>query len=258
MDLGIKDKLFVVTGATSGFGKAIFESLVAEDAHVIINARGEERLIELQKLNKGKIEIVAGDITTDATLSELIRKIGDRKLDGIVVNASGPPAATFQHTDLGDWDDAYALLLRWKVKLTKLILPLMIKNHYGRILFIESISVKQPIENLVLSNSLRMAVVGFMKTLSQEVAQDGITCNILAPGYHSTPAMERLYINKSNLLGINADEARAIFEKEVSVGRLGQTEEFASLATWLLSSLSGYITGQTISVDGGLVKGSMG
>jgi len=258
MDLGIKDNLFLVTGASSGFGKAIFEALIAEGGHVIINARGEDRLKTLQANNPKKIEYVAGDITTDVTLSEMVRRIGDRKLHGVVVNASGPPAGSFNSTDLGDWDDAYAQLLRWKVKFTKLILPLMRRNTYGRLLFIESVSVKQPLENLVLSNSLRMAVVGFVKTLSQEIAPDGITCNILAPGYHDTPAMERLYIKKSNLLGINVDEARTKYEEEVAVGRLGETAEFASLATWLLSSKSGYITGQTISVDGGLVKGSLG
>lgn len=258
MDLGIKNNLFVVTGATSGFGKAIADSLLEEGAKIIINARGEDRLKEIQAEYPDQIEIVAGDITTDVTLSELIRKIGDRKLHGIVVNASGPPAAAFFNTELDDWDSAYRQLLRWKVKLTKLILPILKKNTYGRLVFIESVSVKQPIENLVLSNSLRMAVVGFVKTLSREVAEHGITCNILAPGYHSTPAMERLYIKKSNLLGINVDEARNIFAQEAAVGRLGEADEFASLATWLLSEKSGYITGQTISVDGGLVKGSMG
>ncbi len=258
MDLEIRDKLFVVTGATSGFGRSIMLSLIHEGAKIIINARGEERLLELKNLYPNQIEIVVGNITSDVTLSDLIRKIGDRKLYGIVINASGSPAATFNNTELGQWDEAYALILRWKVKLTKLILPLMEKNKYGRLLYIESIGVKQPIENLILSNSLRMAVVGFVKTLSREIAKNGITCNILAPGYHNTPSMDRLYLNKSALLGINGSEAKSIFENEVAVGRLGNSDEFASLATWLLSEKSGYITGQTISVDGGLVKGSMG
>lgn len=258
MNLDLKDNLFVVTGATSGFGKAITETLVAEGAHVIMNARGAERLKEMKAKYGTQVEMVCGDITTDVTLSELIRKIGDRKLHGILINASGPPAGSFNNTELGDWDDAYKQLLRWKVKLTKLILPIMEEYGYGRMVFIESASVKQPIENLVLSNSLRMAVVGFVKTLSGEVATSGITCNILAPGYHATSAMERLFINKSVLLGIDIDAAKSEFEKEVAVGRLGDPMEFASLATWLLSEKSGYITGQTISVDGGLIRGSMG
>ena len=258
MELGIENNLFVVTGATSGFGKAIVESLIHEGAKLIINARGKQKLLEIQALFPNQIDILPGDITTDATLSNLVRKIGDRKLHGIVINASGPAASSFRKTILGDWDNAYATLLRWKVKLTKLILPIMEKNQYGRLVFIESVSVKQPQENLILSNSLRMAVVGFVKTLSQEVAPSGITCNILAPGYHSTPTMKKLYIEKSAMLGINVNDAQSIFEKEVAVGRIGETEEFASLATWLLSHKSAYITGQTISVDGGLIKGSMG
>jgi 3-oxoacyl-[acyl-carrier protein] reductase len=258
MDLSLKDNLFVVTGATSGFGKAIAVTLVGEGANVIINARGNERLEKFQSEYPDQLEIIPGNITTDAVLSALVRKIGDRKLHGIVINAGGPPAGSFNKTDLKEWDSAYHQLLRWKVKLTQMILPLFEENSYGRMIFIESISVKQPIENLILSNSLRMAVVGFVKTLSQEIADLGITCNILAPGYHATPAMERLFIKKSSLLGINVEEARSEFEKEVLVGKLGDPMEFASLATWLLSEKSGYITGQTISVDGGLNKGSLG
>ena len=258
MDLNLKNNLFVVTGATSGFGKAIVMTLLNEGAKVIINARGEERLKKMAEEYPDQLEIIPGNITTDAVLSELIRKIGDRKLSGVLVNAGGPPAGSFNSMELKDWDNAYNQLLRWKVKLTKMILPILEEQHDGRLLCSESISVKRPIENLILSNSLRMAVVGFVKTLSQEVADKGITCNILAPGYHATPAMERLFINKSTLLGINVEEARAEYEKEVVVGKLGDPMEFASLACWILSEKSSYITGQTISVDGGLFKGSHG
>jgi 3-oxoacyl-[acyl-carrier protein] reductase len=131
-------------------------------------------------------------------------------------------------------------------------------QQYGRILYIESVSVKQPVENLVLSNSLRLAVVGFVKTLSQEIADKGITLNILAPGYHATPAMERLFSHKSMLLGITQAQAQQQYESETKMSKLGNPENLASLAIWLLSEKSSFITGQTISVDGGLVKGTMG
>lgn len=254
MNLNLTDNLFVVTGATSGFGKAIAEALIRENAKVIINARGEEKLLEFQKAFPENIEYIAGDITTDATISTLVRKIGDRKLSGLVVNAGGPPAKSFIQTQLNDWDKAYESILRWKVKITKEILPLLERHSYGRIVYIESASVKQPIDNLVLSNSLRLAVVGFVKTLSQEIAHKGITLNILAPGYHATPAMERLFDNKSIQQGITTSEAKSEFEKEILVGKMGEPEDLASLATWLLSPYSRYITGQTISVDGGLIK----
>ena len=181
-------------------------------------------------------------------------QIGKRDLEGVVINAGGPPASSFMETKLKDWDDAYDNVLRWKVKLTKEIIPVLSKNKYGRLLYIESASVKQPIENLVLSNSLRLAVVGFVKTLSQEIADQGITLNIIAPGYHETPAMDRLFAKKSSLTGISKKAAKAEFEKQTATGKMGEPEDLASLATWLLSPHSKYITGQTISVDGGLIK----
>ncbi|MBT8230087.1 MAG: SDR family oxidoreductase, partial [Bacteroidia bacterium] len=214
----------------------------------------EEKLKDLQANFPDQIEILPGDITTDATISKLILLIGKRDLSGIVVNAGGPPAKSFARTSISDWDKAYETLLRWKVKLTKEILPLFQKNNYGRVVYIESSSVKQPIDNLILSTSLRLSVVGFVKSLSQEIAAEGINLNILAPGYHATPAMERLFINKSAQLGITPEEAKVQFEQEILVGRMGNPGDLASLACWLLSPLSGYITGQTISIDGGLIK----
>ena len=257
MDLGITGRLYVVTGATSGFGKAIADCLIAEGAKVIINARGEERLNEIKAIHPEQIEIIAGDITTDATISALINKIGDRQLDGALINAGGPPAKSFISTELGDWDNAYKNILRWKVKLTKALLPKFIEQSYGRFVYIESASVKQPIENLVLSNSLRLAVVGFVKTMSLEIAADGVTCNIIAPGYHSTPAMEHLFENKRDTTGVTIEEARKVFENQTKVGHLGKAKDLATLAIWLLSPGSSYVTGQTIAVDGGLVSNTL-
>ncbi len=257
MDLAISQQLFVVTGSTSGFGRAIAKLLLSEGAAVILNARGEEKLNSLQAEFPKSAEILAGDITSDATISELIRKIGDRKLNGILINAGGPPASSFIATEMQEWDQAYQTVLRWKVKLTKAILPLMQANDYGRIVYIESASVKQPIENLVLSNSLRLAVVGFVKTLSQEVAKAGITLNVLAPGYHNTSAMKRLFQKKSELSGVTLDQAKEVFENQTMVGSLGEADDLATLAVWLLSPASKYVTGQTITIDGGLVSNTL-
>lgn len=258
MDLLLKNKLFAVTGSTSGFGLAIVKHLIDEGAHVIVNARKEEGLVDLYNKHSDQIEILQGDITTDAVIANLFRIIGQRPLDGIVVNAGGPPAKSFMETEMSDWDHAYQTILRWKIKITYEILDKMIPQGYGRIMYIESAAVKQPLDNLVLSNSMRLAVVGFVKTLSNEIAQHGITANILAPGYHATPAMERLFEKKSMLLGISPLDARKIFENETKSGKLGDPSEFATLALWLLSPHSSFITGQTISVDGGLIKGTMG
>lgn len=258
MEYDINDNLFVVTGATSGFGSAVAHALINQGAHIIANARGEERLMELKNKYPGKVDILPGDITTDATISQLLRLIGDRYIHGILVNAGGPPAMSFIKTDLSDWDKAYETVLRWKIKITKSLLPIFLKQKYGRYVFIESASVKQPIENLVLSNSIRLAVVGFVKTLSQEIADSGINLNILAPGYHATPAMERLFTHKAMLLGISPEEAKKEFEAESKMGKLGNPDDLATLALWLLSKHSSFVTGQTISVDGGLIRGVMG
>jgi 3-oxoacyl-[acyl-carrier protein] reductase len=258
MNIEISNQLFIVGGATSGFGKAIAEALIAEGAHIIAIARGEEKLLALRTAAPNQVEILAGDLSNPSILQSLINKVGDRQVHGILVNAGGPPAKTVMETTLEDWDNAYQTLLRWKVALTQAFVPAMIKYGYGRILYIESSTVKQPLENLVLSNSLRVAVVGMVKTLSQEIAKSGVTLNIIGPGSHNTPAIDRIYKKKSEQTGVPFDEVRAAAIQQIPVGALGEAADFASLAIWLLSPLSRFITGQTITVDGGAVKGIMG
>jgi len=258
MDLGIKNQLFVVGGATSGFGKAIALSLINEGASIIAIARNLDKLHELKAVAPSQVEIIEGDITQDGTIDKISATIGERQLHGALINAGGPPAKTFMETTLEDWDNAYKHLLRWKVNITQQLVPKMKEHQYGRMVYIESSSVKQPLENLVLSNSIRLAVVGFVKTLSQEIAKSGITLNVMGPGSHDTPAIERIYNKKAEQSGIAAADARRQGIQQIPVGRLGRPEDFASLATWLLSPASGYITGQTITVDGGMVKAVFG
>jgi 3-oxoacyl-[acyl-carrier protein] reductase len=258
MDLRIKDQLFIVCGASSGFGRAIAQNLHQEGARLIINARNKRKLSELAAELGERVETLAGDITQESTLAELIKLLGERTPQGLVVNAGGPPAMKVEESRIADWDDAYRSLLRWKVMITQALLGRMKEAGYGRMLYVESISVKQPVENLVLSNSLRMAVVGMVKTLSNEVANAGVTLNVMAPGYHATAAIDRLVAKKQEQSGMNADEILAGYTSSIPVGFMGSTADFASLACWLLSPHSRYITGQTISVDGGRVAGSMG
>lgn len=258
MNLEINNQLFIVGGATAGFGKAVAEALLNEGANIIAVARTEEKLHALQKTHPYKVEILAGDITQSETIKKLLTLIGGRQIHGALINAGGPPAMTVMETKLEDWDNAYKNVMRWKIELTQALIPAMGNNKYGRLLYIESASVKQPMENLVLSNSMRLAVVGFVKTLSQEIAHEGITLNILAPGYHATSAMDRLFKKKSEQTGMSIDDAMLQYVNQTRVGFLGTAEDFASLAVWLLSPHSKYLTGQTISVDGGVIKGTMG
>lgn len=256
MNLELTNQLFIVGGATSGFGKAVATALLNEGANVIVVARGEQKLNE-QYNAQPNAEIVVGDITVHETIEQLRKVVDDRQLHGMLVNAGGPPAKTVLETTLNDWDDAYAKILRWKVEITQAFVPAMSKAGYGRIVYIESSSVKQPIENLVLSTSLRLAVVGMVKTLSQEIAKSGVTLNILGPGSHNTPAIDRLYHKKSEQTGLEFDEIKKAAIQQIPVGRLGQADDFASLAVWLLSRQSGFVTGQIIMVDGGAVRSTL-
>jgi 3-oxoacyl-[acyl-carrier protein] reductase len=256
MTLDLKGNLFLVGGATSGFGKAVATALLKEDARVIVIARSAEKLKELYEPEL-QAEIFSGDLTEPGTIEQLKQQVGNRQVHGILVNAGGPPAKTVLETTLTDWDEAYHNLLRWKVALTQTFVPGMIKSGYGRIVYIESSSVKQPIENLVLSTSLRLAVTGMVKTLSQEIARSGVTLNILGPGSHNTPAIDRLYQKKSEQTGLSIEEVKKKAIDQIPVGQLGEAADFASLALWLLSPMSRYVTGQTILVDGGMVKGTL-
>lgn len=254
MNLQMHNQLFIIGGATSGFGKAIAEALLAEGARIIAVARGEEKLKILQAVAPAQIEILAGDLSDSAVIKQLVALLGDRQLHGLVINAGGPPAKTVLETTLEDWDNAYHSLLRWKVELTQALVPKMMAQQYGRVVYIESSSVKQPLENLVLSSSLRVAVVGMVKTLSQEIAKTGVTLNILGPGSHDTPAINRIYQKKSEQTGLPVAEIREKAIAQIPVGSLGLSSDFASLALWLLSPLSRYVTGQTITLDGGSVR----
>lgn len=258
MDLGIKDQLFLVGGATSGLGRGVADALLAEGARLLAVARTEEHLKELQAQAPDRIDILAGDLSEPAIVQQLTARLIAQPLAGILVNAGGPPAMPAMDTELADWDQAYRQVLRWKVQLLQGLLPGMRQRRYGRIVFVESISVKQPVANLVLSTSLRMAVVGWVKTLSQELGGSGVTLNILAPGYHDTARVQSLLRDTARRQGSTADEVRRQITQNIPEKTMGDPADFGSLAAWLFSRHSGYLNGQTISVDGGVVKGSFG
>jgi 3-oxoacyl-[acyl-carrier protein] reductase len=257
MNLQIKDKKFIVCGATSGFGLAITKLLVADGAAVIAIARNENNLRELKDAYSESIEIFPGDITESKTIAALVKFTSNKNIEGILVNAGGPPAMKFVETKIKDWDEAYNKILRWKVEITQAFLQQFLKRSYGRFVFIESSSVKQPLENLVLSTSLRLSVVGMVKTLSQELPDKGITFNILAPGYHLTPAIERIIDKKAKDEKISKKQAQKLLEDRIPMQKAGNVDNFASLALWLLSPLSEYVTGQVYAVDGGVLKGTL-
>jgi len=258
MDLNIKNQRFIVCGASSGFGRAIAEQLLTESASIIAVARRREKLVELDKAFPGKVATVAGNLLKNETHDRIAKAVSNDPLHGVILNAGGPPALTPLETSINDWDEAYKQVMRWKVELLLRLVPHFTAAQYGRVLFVESQSVKQPIPTLVLSNAFRAGIVGFAKSMAQEVADEGVTVNVLAPGSHDTPAIERVIQKKVEASGESYKEVKKQMETAIPVGRFGKATEIASLAAWLLSPHSSYLTGQTLSHAGGHIKGLFG
>jgi 3-oxoacyl-[acyl-carrier protein] reductase len=258
MNLQISDQRFIVCGASSGFGEAIAKQLLIEGASVVLVARRGDLLEEKFSHFKEKAQIVEGSLIYSETLDKIETSARSRPLHGILFNAGGPPTGTPFQTKMDDWDAAWHLVMRWKVDLALRLAPIFRDSNYGRMLFIESRSIKEPIPSLTLSNAFRAGVAGFAKTLAYEVAPHGVTVNILAPGAHKTPAIDRVIKNNSSVKGISYEKAEDEMKQSIPVGRMGTAEELASLASWLLSPHSGYVTGQTLSHDGGAIHGLFG
>lgn len=258
MDLKIADQRFIICGASSGFGYAIAKQLLIEGASVVAVARRGDKLNEQFHHFHEKVEVIEGSLIYSDTLDKIEKSAKKSPFHGIVLNAGGPPTGTPLQTDMKDWDAAWQLVMRWKIDLALRIAPLLKGAGYGRMVFIESQTVKQPLPTLVLSNAFRAGIAGFAKSLALEIAKSGVTVNLLAPGSHETPAIERVIKNNSSIKGISFDQAKTELESNIPVGRMGTAEEFASLAAWILSPHSGYVTGQTISHDGGIVAGLFG
>ena len=247
----------LVCGATSGFGFAVAQTLLEKSEPVLGIARREEKLNRM-KTDYDNFDFIAGDLTQEETIDRIADFLNDHAVKAVFINSGGPPAAAFLETKLADWDKAYEDIFRWKVKLALLLSDYMKKQEYGRIVFLESASVKQPIPNLVLSTSLRMAVVGMARTMADELAEDGVTVNVLAPGSHDTNALQRLYVKAGEKQNISLDQAKEQFKQKTGMKRLGNPIELASLASWLLSKDAGFVTGQTITAAGAAVKGVFG
>lgn len=257
MNLSLKEQKFILTGASDGFGFSIAKALVREGASVILNARNEEKLQNVKKKLNGKVDMIPGDVTSDSTLERISEEFKKNDVHGLLVNSGGPPATSFEDSALPGWDEAYLSVLRWKVDLMLRTIPYFKKQGYGRVVFIESASVKQPIQNLVYSNSIRMAVVGFVKTLAQEIAGSGVNINIIAPGYHKTSAVERIIKKKSEKEGITYEEAENSIRESIPLKRTGDPDDLANFALWLLSSSSAFVSGQVYYIDGGFVQSTL-
>jgi len=263
MDLGLKDRVALVTASSKGIGRAVAWALAREGAKLVICSR-----------NKAVLEQTADDIFLGTGVSVFPLAVDLASLEGIdwlmeetldlfgrvdilVTNAGGPRPGHFEMIEEADWMHAVQLNLMSVVRLCRAVIPSMKKQRWGRIINLASVSVKQPIDNLLLSNTLRPGVVGLTKSLSQELAEFNILVNAVCPGFILTDRVEELLAARSKQSGESMETLKAQRLADIPLGRIGDPGELANLVAFLASDRASYITGTTIPVDGGMVKGLM-
>jgi 3-oxoacyl-[acyl-carrier protein] reductase len=261
MDFGIKDRVAIVAAASKGIGFATALELAREGARVFLCSRDEKRAdLAAREIHEQTGTPVAGfraDVTDQTSVEQFVEVVNERAghVDILVTNAGGPPAGTFDQTDLDAFRKAFELNGLSAIRLAKLVLPAMRERKWGRIINITSVSVKQPIDGLILSNTVRAALTGWAKTVANEVAPDGITINNVAPGYTLTERQEELARSRAQATGKSMEEIVATWATQGPMGRIGKPEEIAAAIAFLASERASYITGVTLQVDGGWVRG---
>ena len=261
MDLGIKGKVALVAGASQGMGRASALSFAREGAKVSICARGEAALNEaaamIRKETGGEVLSMVADMAKVEDIQRFVKKSTEHfgRVDIIVNNAGGPPPGEFMKFTDEDWNNAYNLSFMSTMRMTREAVPHMRKVGGGRVINITSYSVKEPIAGLVLSNAVRSAVIGMAKTLSRELATDNILINNVCPGRIDTERAQKLNKARADRLKRPIEEINREMAAEVPLGRYGTAEEAADLIVFLGSERASYITGTTIQIDGGLVRG---
>lgn len=256
MDLGLKGKRALVTGASSGLGAAAATALAMEGVELVINSRNESRLEaaarEIFEKSGLRPKICAADISRATDIQRLDSEVGP--VDILISNTGGPPPGQFTTLPGEHWQEAADLLLVSAINLTRMVIDGMIRRKWGRLIYITSIGVLQPIDDLILSNTYRAGVVGLCKTISNNYAKHGITANCVCPGYTATERLARLAASRAEETGTSAEKIVEAFASLVPAGRIGKPEELAALITFLASDKAAYITGTSIPVDGGAVK----
>jgi len=260
MDLGLKGKVAVICAASKGLGRAVAHELAAEGASIVMCARGEKALNaardEIARATNAKTLAIVADVATLDDLDKIAAQALERfgRVDILVNNAGGPPSGPFEKHNWVDWQSAVELTLRSAVELTRRLLPGMRERHWGRVLNITSIAAKQPVEGLMLSNSIRAAVTGWARTLANEVARDNITVNNILPGFTRTERVQELNKAAAAREGLAVEEVERKTEGQIPMRRMAEPEEFAAAVAFLASERASYITGQSIAVDGGWIR----
>jgi 3-oxoacyl-[acyl-carrier protein] reductase len=261
MKLGIEGKIALVAAASRGLGRAVAEELAREGAHLVLCARGADALRETAAAIRAETGVTVIEVVADLSEAEGVARVTQRALeefgrvDILVTNAGGPPAGPFEAHSSAVWENAVRQNLTSVVELTRAVLPGMKERRWGRIINVTSIAVKQPVDNLILSNAVRAAVTGFARTLANEVAPFGITVNNVMPGYTRTQRVEELAQKNASLRGTTPDAERSVWESQIPMGRLGEPAEFAAMVAFLASERASYTTGASVPVDGGWIRG---
>jgi 3-oxoacyl-[acyl-carrier protein] reductase len=261
MDLGLEGKVALVMAASKGLGRAVATELAREGARVVISSRDEDALAqtaaEMREETGAEVEHRAADLTRAEDVRALVSRAADRfgGVDVLVNNTGGPPAGTFDDFDDEGWQAAFELVLLSLIRAVRGVLPSMRERGGGRIVNIASSSIKQPIENLILSNTFRAGISGLAKSLAVELAPDGILVNTIGPGRISTARSQSMDAARAEALGVPVEEVREQSESRIPLGRYGTPEELARVAAFLASPANSYVTGQAILVDGGMVRG---
>lgn len=260
MDTGLKNKSVLITASSMGIGKAAAELFTEEGCRIAISSRSKENLLSTAAELKEKYNVEPFWSVCDLnkqkdienTFNAVIAHFGS--IDILVNNCGGPVPGLFQQLEEEDWNNAYEQVLLSAVRFSKLVLPGMMANNWGRIINLTSISVKQPVDNLILSNSLRAGVTGFTKSLSNEIAKFNITVNNVAPGLTLTRRLYELAVVEAKEKGKSHEEILVEMAKRIPLNRLARPEEIASVIVFLASRQASYVTGVTIQVDGGYIK----
>ncbi len=258
MDFGLKGKNALVVASSKGIGRAVAEALLREGSNVAVCSRNKENLENSFKENRHDNNplLITCDINKVENIADTVKTIEDSfgGIDILVNNCGGPAPGNMDDIDDSKWRYAYEQVLMSAIRFTRLAIPKMKENNWGRIINITSISVKQPIDNLLLSNTFRSGLIAFAKSLSNEVAKYNITINNVAPGYTLTSRLYELALSESKKTGKSQEDVLNSMAEKIPMQRLAQPDEIASLVTFLASDKAGYITGTTIQIDGGLIK----
>jgi 3-oxoacyl-[acyl-carrier protein] reductase len=261
MDLGLKNRGVIVAASSEGIGRATAEGFAREGAQVAMCARTESKLRqavqEIQSATRAEVYAEPLDVTDASAVQRFTENVAKRfgRIDVCVTNAGGPPAKNFLSVAAEEWRKAVDMNFLSVVYLAKAVIPYMQRHRWGRIITITSVSVKQPVADLIMSNAVRAGVVGLVKSLSNEFGKDGILVNNVAPGYTATERLKELAGVRALAAGSSQDAIYAQWSTEIPVRRVGQPQEIADAILWLASERASYVTGQTLLVDGGIYKG---